>query len=63
MTNKELLETTKDIVISMVNSKLLTANSKNEVNNEVKNAIEEIYNKLAELNSKPVTVGKSSYSH
>lgn len=63
MTNKELLETTKDIVISMVNSKLLTANSKNEVNNEVKNAIEEIYDKLVELNSKPVTIGKSSYSH
>jgi hypothetical protein len=63
LTNKELLETTKDIVISMVNSKLLTANSKNEVNNEVKNAIEEIYDKLVELNSKPVTIGKSSYSH
>lgn len=61
MSNKDLLETTKDIVISMINAKLLTTGSKNEVNNEVKKAIEEIYNKLVELNSKPVAVGKSSY--
>lgn len=62
MSNKELLETTKDIVISMINAKLLTANSKNEVNNEVKKTIEEIYNKLVELNSKSIVVGKSSYN-
>lgn len=60
MTNRDLISATKDIVISMINSKLLTTESRNEVNNEVNKAIEEVYNKLAELNLKPVAVGKTT---
>lgn len=59
MNNKELIETTKEIVVSMINSKLLTANTANTVNERVLQSIDAVYNKLSELNSKEVKYGRS----
>ena len=59
MKNKELIETTKEIVVSMINSKLLTANTADAVNERVLQSIDAVYNKLSELNSKEVKYGRS----
>lgn len=59
MNNKELIETTKEIVVSMINSKLLNANTANAVNERVLQSIDAVYNKLSELNSKEVKYGRS----
>lgn len=59
MNNKELIETTKEIVVSMINSKLLTANTADAVNERVLQSIDVVYNKLSELNSKEVKYGRS----
>ncbi len=59
MNNKELIETTKEIVVSMINSKLLTANTADAVNERVLQSIDAVYNKLSELNSKEVKYGRS----
>ena len=59
MNNKELIETTKEIVVSMINSKLLTANTADAVNERVLQSIDAVYNKLSELNSKWVKYGRS----
>ena len=62
MNNKELLETTKEIVIAMVNSKLITANSKSEINTSINETIESIYNKLVELNKTTIVIGNCTYN-
>lgn len=54
MTKDELINSTKDIVIAMINSKLLVSNSQNEANSKVTKAMEEIYDKLVELNLKDI---------
>ena len=60
MNNKDLIETTKDIVVAMINSKLISSNSQEQTKTVVAENIEIIYNKLAELNSKSITKGKTT---
>lgn len=55
MTNKELIESTKEIVIAMLNSKFLTSNVRTDVNKEIAEALKSTYTELVELNSKDIT--------
>lgn len=59
MNNKDLIETTKDIVVAMISSKLIGSNSQEQTKTVVTDNIESIYNKLVELNSKQITKGKT----
>lgn len=59
MSNKDLIQSTKDIVVAMINNDLITASSRSEINKSIVESVETIYNKLVELNSKTVKSGKA----
>ena len=62
MDNKDLIETTRDIVVALINAKLLAASSKEEINTTVVDTIDTIYKKLVEINENVNTAGKTIYT-
>lgn len=61
MDNEKLIETTKDIVIAMINNQILSQGKDIQVNQMVTDAIDEVYKKLAEINSKDFELGSPKY--
>ena len=62
MDNKDLIETTRDIVVALINANLLAVHSKEEVNATVVDTIDIIYQRLVEINKNVNTAGKTIYT-